>query len=189
MSLLYNMLPRLVITVLFKEESSWLQSPSAVILEPPQIKSVTVSIVSPSISYEVMGPDAMILVFWMLSFKPTFSRSSFTFISRLFSSSSLSVVMVVLAAYLRLLIFLLAILIPACSVRHLVIPSEYPAVVATSNYHPSHCLFTPPFQNCSVLASLASSNNYFSCPSDSPSSFWMFPGYQITFSLLLGHIV
>ena len=40
---------------------------------PPKIKSVTVSIVSPSICYEVMGPDAMILVFWMLSFKPTFS--------------------------------------------------------------------------------------------------------------------
>ena len=47
---------------------SWLQSPSAVILEPKEIKSVTVSIVSPSICYEGMGPDAMVLVFWMLSF-------------------------------------------------------------------------------------------------------------------------
>ena len=62
---------------------------------------------------ELMGPDAMILVFWMLSFKPTFSLSSFTFIKRLFSSSSLSVIRVVSSAYLRLLIFLLAILIPA----------------------------------------------------------------------------
>ena len=53
---------------------SWLQSPSAVILEPKKIKSV-----SPSISHEVMGPDAMIFVFWMLSFKPTISLSSFTF--------------------------------------------------------------------------------------------------------------
>ena len=51
---------------------SWLQSPSAVILEPTKIKSVTVSTVSSSVSYEVMGPDAMIFIFWMLSFKPTF---------------------------------------------------------------------------------------------------------------------
>ena len=64
------------------------------------------------ISHEVMGPDAMIFVFWMLSFKPTFSLSSFTFIKRLLSSSSLSVIRVVSSAYLRLLI-LLAILIPA----------------------------------------------------------------------------
>ena len=61
-----------------------------------------------------MGPDAMILVFWMLSFKPTFSLSSFTYIKRLFSSSSLSAIRVVSSAYLRLLIFLPAILIPAC---------------------------------------------------------------------------
>ena len=57
------------------------------ILEPEKIKLVTVSIVSPSICHEVMGPDAMILVFSTLSFKPTFSLSSFTFIKRLFSSS------------------------------------------------------------------------------------------------------
>ena len=66
MSLLFNMLYRLVITFLLKSKClliSWLQSPSAVILEPPKIKSDTVSIVSPSISHEVMGPDAMILVF------------------------------------------------------------------------------------------------------------------------------
>ena len=59
-----------------------------------------------------MGPDAMILVFWMLSFKPTFQLSSFTFIKRLFSSS-LSAIRVVSSAYLRLLIFLPAILITA----------------------------------------------------------------------------
>ena len=66
MSLLFNMLSRLVITFLPRGKRlliSWLQSPSAVILEPPKIKSVTVSIVSPSVCYEVMGPDAMILVF------------------------------------------------------------------------------------------------------------------------------
>ena len=82
MSLLFNMLSRLVITFLPKNKHlliSWLQSPSTVILEPPKIKSVTVSIVSPSICREVMGPDAMILVFSLLSFKPVFSLSSFTF--------------------------------------------------------------------------------------------------------------
>ena len=84
-SLLFNMLSRLVTTFLPKSKPlliSWLQSPSAVILEPPEIKSATVSIVSPSICHEVMGPDAMILVFWTLSFKPTFSLSYFTFIKR-----------------------------------------------------------------------------------------------------------
>ena len=79
MSLLFNMLSRLVIT--FLPRSQWilisrLQSPSAVILEPPKIKSDTVSTVSLSISHEVMGPDAMIFILWMLSFKPTFSLSS-----------------------------------------------------------------------------------------------------------------
>ena len=77
-----------------------------VILEPKKIKSVTVSIVCPSVCHEVMG---------MFSFKSPFSLSSFTFIKRLFSSSLLSAVRVVLFAYLRLLILLLAILIPACA--------------------------------------------------------------------------
>ena len=118
MSLLYNMLSRLVITFLPRSKClliSWLQSTSAVILEPKKIQSVTVSIVFPSICHEVMGPDAMILVFWMLRFKPTFSLSSFTFIKSLFSSSLLSAIRVVSPAYLRLLIFLPAILIPACA--------------------------------------------------------------------------
>ena len=64
MSLLFNMLSRLVITFLLMSKDlliSWLQSPSAVILEPPKIKSATVSTVSPSISHEVMGPDAVML--------------------------------------------------------------------------------------------------------------------------------
>ena len=66
MSLLLNMLSRLVITFLLRSKRlliSWLQSPSAVILEPRKIKSATVSTVSPSICYEVIGLDAMILVF------------------------------------------------------------------------------------------------------------------------------
>ena len=117
MSLLFNMLSSLVITFLPRSKRlliPWLQSPSAVILEPQKIKSDTVSTVSPSISHEVMGPDAMILVF-LVGFKPTFSLSSFTFIKRLFSSSSLYTIRVVSSAYLRLLIFLPAILIPACA--------------------------------------------------------------------------
>ena len=76
MSLLFNMLSRLFIAFLPKSKHlliSWLKSPSAVILETKKIKSLTVSIVFPSICHEVMGLDAMILVFWMLSFKPTFT--------------------------------------------------------------------------------------------------------------------
>ena len=67
-----------------------------------------------SIWHEVMGLDAMILVFWMMSFKPVHS-SSFILIKRLFSSSSLSAIKLVSSAYLRLLTFLLTILIPTCA--------------------------------------------------------------------------
>jgi len=70
---------------------------------------------SPSICHEVTGPDAMILVFWMLNFKAVFSLSSFTLIRRLFISSLLSAIRVLSPTYLRLLIFLPAILIPACA--------------------------------------------------------------------------
>ena len=78
MSLLFNMLSRLVIAFLPRSKClliSWLWSPSAVILEPPKTKSLTVSIVSPTICHKVLRPDAVILVFWMLSFKPAFSFS------------------------------------------------------------------------------------------------------------------
>ena len=84
-SLLFNTLSRLTTAFLPRSKClliSWLLSPSAVILEPKKIKSFTVSIVPPSICHEVIGLDAMILVFWMLSFKPTFSLSSFTFIRK-----------------------------------------------------------------------------------------------------------
>ena len=97
MSLLFNMLSRLVITFLPRSKRlliSWLQSPSAVTLESKKIKSDTLSIVPSSTCCEMMGPDAMILAFWMLSFKPAFSLSSFTFSKRLFSSSLLSPVRV-----------------------------------------------------------------------------------------------
>ena len=118
MSQLFNVLSRFVIAFLPRSKClliSLLQSPSAVILEPKKIKPLTVCIVSPSICREVMGPDVMIFVFWMLSFKSAFSLSSFTFSKRLFSSSSLSAIRVVSSAYLKLLIFLPAILIPACA--------------------------------------------------------------------------
>ena len=95
------------------------------ILEPKKIKSVTASTFSSSICHEVMGLDAMILVFWMLIFflifklyiivfKPAFSLSSFTLIIRLFISYLLSAIRVVSSAYPRLLTFLPAILILAC---------------------------------------------------------------------------
>ena len=93
MSLLFNMLYRLVIAFLPRSKClliSQLQSPSGVILVPKKTKPITVSIVSPFIYHEVKGLDAMILVFGMLSFKPTFSVFSFTFIKRLHSYSSLS---------------------------------------------------------------------------------------------------
>ena len=87
MFLLFNMLSTLVIAFLSRSRHlliSWLQSPSAVILGPKKIKCHYFH--SFPIYLEVMGPDAMILIFWMLSFKPTFSFS-FNFIKRIFSSS------------------------------------------------------------------------------------------------------
>ena len=117
-SLLFNMLSRLVIVFLLRSEClliSWLPSPSAVILEPPKIK---VSHCFHYFSIYLWWSDgtrfATILVFWMLSFKSTFSLSSF--IKKLFSSSLLSAIMVVSSVYLRLLIFLPAVLIPLVSI-------------------------------------------------------------------------
>jgi len=146
-SLLFNMLSRLVITLLPRSMLpliSWLQSPSSVIFELRKINSATVSTVSPSTSHGVMGPDAMIFAFWMLSFKPTYSLSSFTFIKRLFSSSSLSAIKVVSSAYLSLLIFLLAIVIPACafsSPAFLMMHSAYKLHKQSDNIQPWCTLF------------------------------------------------
>ena len=91
MSLLFNMLPRFVTAFLQRRKHlliSRLEALSSVILEPKEIKSVTVS---PSIFHERMGPDAMILVFWMLSFKLAFSLFSFTFINRFIKDRILGV--------------------------------------------------------------------------------------------------
>ena len=158
MSLLLNMLSRFVIAFLPRSKHlliSQLQSPSAVILEAKKIKSVTVSFVSPPICHEVMGLDAMIFVFWMLSFKPTFSLSSFTFIKRLFSSSSLPAIRVVSSAYLRLLLFLPAILITACassSPAFLMMYSAYKLNKQGDNIQPWRTPF--PIWNQSVFPSL-----------------------------------
>ena len=116
MSLLFKILSRLVIAFLPRCKGLlilWLRSPFAVILEPKKIKSLTLSIVSPSICHEVMGQDAMIFVFecWVLTqlFHSPLS------LSLRGSSVPLSAMRVVSSAYLRLLIFLPAILIPACA--------------------------------------------------------------------------
>ena len=118
MSLLFNTLSRFVMAFLPRSNRlliSWLQSPSTVLLEPKKRKSVTASTSSLSVCHEVMGLMPWSQFFLILSFKPAFSCSSFTLLKRLFSSSLLSAIRVVLSAFLRLLIFLLAILIPACA--------------------------------------------------------------------------
>ena len=115
-SLLFNMLTRLVIAFLPRSKHLlilWLQSPSTAILEPKKIKSATVSTFSPSICHEVMGLDAMILLIWMLSFKQLF-HSPLSPSSRGSLVPVLSAIRVASSAYLRFLIFLLAILIPVC---------------------------------------------------------------------------
>ena len=116
MSLLFNTVSRFVIDFLPRSMClliSWLQSPSAVILEHKKIKSATASTFPPSICHEVMELDAMALMFWMLSFKLAFLLSSFTLFKKLFSSFLFYSVRVIPSPYLRFFIFLPAILIPA----------------------------------------------------------------------------
>ena len=93
---------------------SWLQSPSTVILEPMKIKSATVSTFFLSICHEVMGLDAMILVFLNVEFQASFFTLIFHPHQESFQFSSLSAIRVASSAYLRLLIFLPSTLIPAC---------------------------------------------------------------------------
>ena len=112
-ALLFNMLSRLVITFLPRSKRSFYFVAAVTICSDFGAPKNKVCHCFPSICHEVMGPDAMILVFWMLSFKPTISLSSFTVIKRLFSSL-LYAIRVVSSAYLRLLIFLPAVLILAC---------------------------------------------------------------------------
>ena len=98
-----------------------------------------------SICHEAMGPDAMILGFLMFSFKLTLSLSSFTLIKRLFSSSSLSAIRVLSSAYLRLLMFLPQVLIPACnssSPAFLMMCSAYRLSKQGDSRHPCHTPFS-----------------------------------------------
>ena len=127
-SLLFNMLTRFVIAFLPRSKCpliSWPQSPSSMIFEPKKIKYVTASTFSSSICHKVMGPDTMITVSLMLSFKPAFSLSSYTLIKTLFNSSSLSAFRVVSSSYLRLLMFLPAVLIRACASSRLAFHMMY----------------------------------------------------------------
>ena len=147
MSLLFNMLSMFVIAFLPKSKHLimlWLRSPSGVILEPPKIKSLTVYTFPPSICHEVMGPDAMIFAFWMLSFKPTFSLSSH-FHQETLQFLFLFSIRVVSSAFLRLLIFLPAILNPACvfssSTAFLMIYSAYKLNEWGDNIQPWHTPF------------------------------------------------
>ena len=160
MSLLLNMLSRSVITFLPRSKRlliSWLQAPSAVF--GTQKNKVWHCFHCFPIYFPWSdGTRPMILVFWMLSFKPTFLLSSFTFIKKLFSSSLLSVIRVVSSAYLRLLIFLPEILIPVCASWkkiHLAFHMMYSAYKLNRqsyNIQPSHTLF--PIWNQSVVPCL-----------------------------------
>ena len=119
MSLLFNTLSRFVIAFLLRSKRlliPWLQSPSAVILEPEKIESafILLLLLLPIYLPWNDGTRCLIFIFWMFSFKPAFSISFFTSIKRLFSSS-FSAIRVVSSSYLRLLIFLLAILISICT--------------------------------------------------------------------------
>ena len=117
MSLLFNMLSRFVTAFLPRSKHlliSWLQSPSAAILEPKKIKSHCFHYFLIYFPWN-NGTRCHDLSFWMMSFKPNFSLSSFIFIKRHFSFSLLSAIRVGSSAYLRLLVFLPAILIPACA--------------------------------------------------------------------------
>ena len=141
MSLLFKMLSRFVIVFLPRSKClliSWLQSLSAVILEPKKIKSSIVSTFPPSIYHEVIGRDAMILVLWSWFLTQPFhsplspsSRGSLV-------SSLLSAIKVVSPAHLTLLIFLLSILIPACESSSLAFHMMYSAYPC-HNFEPVCC--------------------------------------------------
>ena len=154
MSLLFNMLSRLVITFLPRSKNlliSWLQSPSAVILEPKKNKVCHCFHCFPIYLPWSDGTGCHDLSFLNVELKPTFSRSSFTFIKRLFSSCSLSAIRVRSSAYLRLLIFLPAILIPPCassSPAFLVMYSSYKLNKHGNNiqpWHPAYLTWRTPF--------------------------------------------
>ena len=118
MSLLFNLLPRFEITFLIKEQVSLNFMSTVTICRDFGAQENKVGHCFHCFPIYLPwsdGSDAMTLVFWMLSFKPAFSLSSFTSIKRLLSCSSISSILMVSSAYLRFLIFLPVILIPACA--------------------------------------------------------------------------
>ena len=132
MSLLFNMLSRLVIVFLPRSKClliSQLRSPPTGILEPKKIKSLSQFLLFLHL-FAMKWWDRMPWSSFLEYFKPALSLSSFTFIKRLFSYSSLSTIRVVSSAYLRVLIFLLAILIPACNSSSLAFCMMYSSLVA-----------------------------------------------------------
>ena len=146
-SLLFNSLSRFVIAFLPRSKCfliSWLQSTFAVILEPKKIKSDTVSTFFPIYLPWKNGTGCHDLSFWTLSFKTAFSLSSFTLIKRLFTSSSHSAIRVVSSVYLRLFIFLPAILIPpySSSLAFCIIYTAYKLNKHSDDIQPWHAPFT-----------------------------------------------
>ena len=178
MSPLFNMLSKFVITFLLRSKHLlvlWLQSLSAVILEPKKIKSVIVSTFSTSICmkwWHWMPWSSLFVCLFVFSFfecwilSQFFSLSSFTLIKRLFSSSSLSGIRAVPSAYLRLLIFFWAILIPACDSS-----SPPPPILCNSS------LFSGLLRSDNFRGSLASSATATEATA-SPFSIFLFPSLQ-----------
>ena len=114
------------------------------LFQNPRREIVTGSTFSPFICHEVMGPDAVILVFLILTFKPAFSLTSSIPIKRLFSSSLLSAIRMISSVYLMLLLFLLEILIPACEESNptfLMMHSAYKLNKQGDDIQPCHTLF------------------------------------------------
>ena len=157
MSLFLNMLFRFVTAFLPRSKHlliSRLQSPASVTFGAQENKVCHCFYFSPSICHKVIGLNAMIFIFWMLSLKPAFLPSSFTFINRLFNPSSLSAIRVAWS-YLKLLIFLPAILIPASassSTAFHMIYSAYNLNMQGDNIQPWHTPFS--IWNQSIVPSL-----------------------------------
>ena len=153
MSLLSNMLSRYVIAFLPRSKCllvSWLQSPSAVILEPQ--KSLSLFPIFPIYLPWNDGTRCHDLSFWKLSFNPTFWLCFLTLIKRLFSSSSLSAFRAVSSAYLRLLMFFLTILIPPCDSSSLTVLMMYSAYKLNKQGNTIQPWYTPfPILNQSIV--------------------------------------
>ena len=160
MPLLFNTLSRFVIAFLLRNKYlliSRLQSPFALILETKKKEICHYFHFFPRICHEMIGSDAMFFIFFVLSFKPAFSLSSFTLIKMPFSSSSLYAIRVVSSAYLRLLVFLWSVFIPfydSFSLEFLMTYTAYRLNKQGDNIQPCYTPF--PILNQSTVASVVS---------------------------------